>query len=172
MKNSEDRSLRRFGIASTIRAVLSATSTEKASSVFKLLIPSALNDFSPQVADEMLQVGVKAIDVHGTDLMDIILPLFENYLQAGKSSGDADGARQSVVVLLGRLASHLPRDDPRVKPIIGKLIAALSVPSEKIQKAVSLCLPPLGIFICTLGSSGLMSTEASVDKHMNCYDKK
>ena len=143
LKQTEDRSTRRFGIGSIMCSILSAATTDKAESVFSLLIPTALNDFSTEVSEEMLQVGIKAIDVHGTNLMDIILPLFENYLQDGKSETGADTARQSVVVLLGRLASHLPRDDPRVKPIVGKLIAALSVPSEQVQKAVALCLPSL-----------------------------
>ena len=143
LKNVEDRSIRRFGIATALCNVLRSATASAADSVFSLLVPTALNDFSPSVAEEMLQVGIRAIDLHGTDMMDIILPLFENYLQEGKSEGTADSARQSVVILLGRLASHLPRDDPRVKPIIGKLIAALSVPSEKVQKAVALCLPAL-----------------------------
>ena len=55
------------------------------------------------VTEEMLNVGVTAIDVHGTKLIDSILPLFENYLQQGKSEGGADTARQSVVVLFGML---------------------------------------------------------------------
>ena len=37
----------------------------------------------------------------------------------------------------------MPKTDPRVKPIIGQLIAALSVPSEKVQTAVAKCLPAL-----------------------------
>ena len=143
VKNIEDRSLRRVGISKTIHAILEAISTEHAEKVFNLLIPTSLNDYTPAVAEEMLHVGMKAIDIHGTVLMSKILPLFENYLQAGKSAGDADGARQSVVVLLGRLAQHLPPDDKRVKPIVAQLIAALSVPSEKVQRAVALCLPAL-----------------------------
>ena len=143
VRNIEDRSLRRYGISKTIHAILESISSEKAELVFKLLVPLSLNDYTPSVAEEMLNVGMKAIDIHGTTLMPKILPLFENYLQEGKSDTGADSARQAVVVLLGRLAQHLPPTDKRVEPIIKQLLAALSVPSEKVQKAVSLCLPGL-----------------------------
>ena len=143
VKNVEDRHVRRLGISISIHAILESISSSKAEEVFNLLVPTSLNDYTSAVAEEMLQVGMKAIDIHGTSLMSAILPLFENYLQKGKSEGGADSARQSVVVLLGRLAQHLPANDKRVKPIVGQLIAALSVPSEKVQKAVSTCLPAL-----------------------------
>ena len=55
-----------------------------------------------------------------------------------------DIVRQSVVILMGGLARHLDKEDPKVKPIIGKLIAALATPSQQVQVAVANCLPPLG----------------------------
>lgn len=43
-----------------------------------------------------------------------------------------DAVRQSVVVLMGSLAKHLDKSDPKVKPIVAKLIAALSTPSQQV----------------------------------------
>ncbi len=143
LKNREDRSVRRYGLGAGMKMIASGITSEKAMELFLLLVPDALNDSNVDVAAEMLNVGIAAVDKHGMTLMKDILTLFDKYLEGGKSQGDADGARQSVVVLLGRLASHLPITDPRVKPIIGKLIAALSVPSEMVQKAVANCLPGL-----------------------------
>lgn len=49
-------------------------------------------------------------------------------------SSSYDAVRQSVVILMGTLARHLDKDDPRVKPIIIKLIEALSTPSQQVCK--------------------------------------
>ena len=58
-------------------------------------------------------------------------------------SSNFDSVRQSVVILMGSLARHLEKDDPKVKPIIHKLVDALSTPSQPVQEAVANCLPPL-----------------------------
>ena len=60
-----------------------------------------------------------------------------------KSSKSAhfDAVKQAVVVLMGSLARHLEKDDPRIKPIVLRLISALSTPSQQVQEAVSNCLP-------------------------------
>lgn len=62
-----------------------------------------------------------------------------------KSGGSEvqDRVIESVIVLLGRLASFLKGDDPRMLSVIDRLLVALHTPSELVQDAVSECLPPL-----------------------------
>lgn len=43
-----------------------------------------------------------------------------------------DCVRQSVVILLGTLARHLDKNDPKIKPIAAKLTEALSTPSQQV----------------------------------------
>lgn len=58
-------------------------------------------------------------------------------------SAHLDAVKQAVVILMGSLARHLDKDDERIKPIVLRLIQALSTPSQTVQEAVGNCLPPL-----------------------------
>lgn len=69
--------------------------------------------------------------------------MFEEFLKDAPNDASYDAVRQSVVVLMGSLAKHLDKSDPKVKPIVAKLIAALSTPSQQVQESVASCLPPL-----------------------------
>ena len=92
----------------------------------------------------MLAAAVATIDNHGKNTVADLLPVFEDFLDNAPSDSSYDIVRQSVVILMGGLARHLEKDDPKVRPIIGKLIAALVTPSQQVQEAVANCLPPLG----------------------------
>lgn len=61
-----------------------------------------------------------------------LLPVFEEFLKNAPNDASYDAVRQSVVVLMGSLAKHLDKSDPKVKPIVAKLIAALSTPSQQV----------------------------------------
>lgn len=61
-----------------------------------------------------------------------LLPIFEKFLKKAPASGDFDAARSGVIVLMGTLARHLDSDDPKLKPIVNKLIEALSTPSQQV----------------------------------------
>ena len=101
----------------------------------------------------MLAAAVVTIDNHGKNTVADLLPVFEDFLDNAPSDSSYDIVRQSVVILMGGLARHLDKDDPKVRPIIGKLIAALVTPSQQVQEAVANCLPPLGelnLQICIL----------------------
>lgn len=61
-----------------------------------------------------------------------LLPVFEEFLKNAPNDASYDAVRQSVVVLMGSLAKHLDKSDPKVKPIVAKLITALSTPSQQV----------------------------------------
>ena len=73
----------------------------------------------------------------------MLLPVLEQFLAEAPREARYDAVRQSVVILMGSLAKHLDKDDDRVKPIVAKLIEALSTPSAQVQQAVADCLPAL-----------------------------
>jgi hypothetical protein len=91
-----------------------------------------------------VQAATEVIDKHGKETLQSLITTFEAYL--GKpSSGDEvqDFITESLVILFGRLASHLEPTDSRIKSVIKRLVDALKTPSEVVQAAVCDCLPPL-----------------------------
>lgn len=58
--------------------------------------------------------------------------MFEEFLKNAPQDASYDSVRQSVVILMGSLAKHLDKNDPKVKPIVAKLITALSTPSQQV----------------------------------------
>jgi len=49
------------------------------------------------------------------------------------TSESYDSVRQNIVILLGTLARHLDKTDPKVKPIVKKLTETLSTPSQAVS---------------------------------------
>lgn len=68
------------------------------------------------------------------DNVSSLLPVFEEFLKNAPQDASYDSVRQSVVILMGSLAKHLDKNDPKVKPIMAKLITALSTPSQQVRK--------------------------------------
>lgn len=68
------------------------------------------------------------------DNVSSLLPVFEEFLKNAPQDASYDSVRQSVVILMGSLAKHLDKNDPKVKPIVAKLITALSTPSQQVSK--------------------------------------
>ncbi|KAJ1731491.1 translational activator of GCN4, partial [Coemansia biformis] len=104
-----------------------------------------LGERSEIVRTRMLAAGARAVECHGARWAGDLLPMLERFLVArDRGTATHDHIREGVVVLLGRLAQHLPADqDARVAAAVDQLIATLSTPSEPVQSAVSQCLPPL-----------------------------
>eukprot|EP00061_Rhincodon_typus_P018890 g48261.t1 len=111
--------------------------------LFQFFVPEALNDRHPEVRKCMLDAALSALNTHGKDNVSSLLPVFEEFLRNAPNDASYDAVRQSVVILMGSLAKHLDKSDPKVKPIVAKLITALSTPSQQVQESVASCLPPL-----------------------------
>ncbi|KAJ2449766.1 translational activator of GCN4, partial [Coemansia sp. RSA 2336] len=109
-----------------------------------LVDDGVLGERAEEVRARMLDAGAHAVEQHGAACASELLPLLERELAAhDRGTAAQDHAREGVVVLLGRLAQHLPADDKRVGKAVDRLLAALETPAESVQIAVGQCLAPL-----------------------------
>lgn len=90
--------------------------------------------------------------------MSSLLPVFEEFLKNAPQDASYDSVRQSVVILMGSLAKHLDKSDPKVKPIMAKLITALSTPSQQVY----FCLHPSQIIYVALFTIHMVSKDLDV----------
>ncbi|XP_063969205.1 stalled ribosome sensor GCN1-like [Lytechinus pictus] len=133
----------RCGIAMALSEIAPHLLMRHVPELFRFLVPKGLGDRNAEVQKEMLNAGMAAIIQQGKPNVGTLLPVFEKFMDEAPDSSSYDTVRQSVIILMGSLARHLEKDDPKVKPIVGKLIEALSTPSQPVQEAVANCLPPL-----------------------------
>ncbi|XP_073766133.1 stalled ribosome sensor GCN1 [Danio rerio] len=133
----------RCGIALALNKLAEYLDESQVTPLFLFFVPDALNDRHPEVRRCMLDAALSALNTHGKDNVSSLLPVFEEFLKNAPQDASYDSVRQSVVILMGSLAKHLDKSDPKVKPIVAKLITALSTPSQQVQESVASCLPPL-----------------------------
>ncbi|XP_020492033.2 stalled ribosome sensor GCN1 [Labrus bergylta] len=133
----------RCGIALALNKLSQYLDESQVTPLFLFFVPDALNDRHPEVRRCMLDAALSALNTHGKDNVSCLLPVFEEFLKNAPQDASYDSVRQSVVILMGSLAKHLDKNDPKVKPIVAKLITALSTPSQQVQESVAGCLPPL-----------------------------
>ncbi|XP_043572024.1 eIF-2-alpha kinase activator GCN1 [Chiloscyllium plagiosum] len=133
----------RCGIALALNNLSQYLDGSQIKLLFQFFVPEALNDRHPEVRKCMLDAALSALNTHGKDNVSSLLPVFEEFLRNAPNDASYDAVRQSVVILMGSLAKHLDKSDPKVKPIVAKLITALSTPSQQVQESVASCLPPL-----------------------------
>ena len=70
--------------------------------------------------------------IHPQEAATSLLPVFDEFLDSAPATQNFDSVRQSVVILMGSLAKHLSKTDPKIKAIVTKLIQALDTPSEQV----------------------------------------
>ncbi|XP_071778358.1 stalled ribosome sensor GCN1 [Centroberyx gerrardi] len=133
----------RCGIALALNKLSQYLDESQVTPLFLFFVPDALNDRHTEVRRCMLDAALSALNTHGKDNVSSLLPVFEEFLKNAPQDASYDSVRQSVVILMGSLAKHLDKSDPKVKPIVAKLITALSTPSQQVQESVASCLPPL-----------------------------
>uniref|UniRef100_A0A671RTK2 TOG domain-containing protein n=1 Tax=Sinocyclocheilus anshuiensis TaxID=1608454 RepID=A0A671RTK2_9TELE len=133
----------RCGIALALNKLAEFLDESQVTPLFLFFVPDALNDRHAEVRRCMLDAALSALNTHGKDNVNSLLPVFEEFLKNAPQDASYDSVRQSVVILMGSLAKHLDKSDPKVKPIMAKLITALSTPSQQVQESVASCLPPL-----------------------------
>lgn len=111
--------------------------------LINFFVPEALGDRNKEVSENMLDAATALINCHGKDTVNSLLPIFEKCLRSAPNHASFDTVRQSVIILMGLLAKHLDPTNPKIKPIVAKLVEALSTPSQPVQEAVASCLYPL-----------------------------
>lgn len=112
-------------------------------SVMQFMVSTGLRDREEIVHKEMLAASLAIVDLHGKECVATLLPVFEEFLDKAPNKSEFDNIRQAVVILMGSLARHLDKDDKRIGPIVQRLLAALSTPSQQVQEAVANCIPHL-----------------------------
>jgi hypothetical protein len=137
-----------YGRAAAVEALklAAAALTPRDLPVVSTFLIRVMSDDDESVRGAAVAAGVGIIDTHGSANVAALLPIFENYLNGKAGGGDEahrDYVRAGVVVLLGALAKHLEKDDPKVRVIVQRLVEILATPSETVQRSVSDCLPPL-----------------------------
>ncbi|KAF8792212.1 eIF-2-alpha kinase activator GCN1 like protein [Argiope bruennichi] len=133
----------RSGIALALGKMAPYLTLEQVTSLMSFFVSEGLGDRHATVRKHMVDAAIAITDLHGKDVLSELLPVFDNFMDQAPDNSSYDCVRQSVVILMGTLARHLDKEDPRVKPIIIKLVEALSTPSQQVQEAVANCLPPL-----------------------------
>lgn len=135
----------RVAVAHAFTALTPLFNEAMVTEIFDFLVKQeALGDRSSEARQAMLNTGVAIIDIHGASVLNALIKLFEENLTGNTASTpEADHVKESVVILFGRLARHLPKGDKRIPTVVDRLLEALSTPSEIVQVAVADCLPPL-----------------------------
>ncbi|KAH9095800.1 hypothetical protein LEN26_017701 [Aphanomyces euteiches] len=113
----------------------------------KFIIERGLGDSNSDVRQHMRKAGIQIIERNGavytSELLAILETPFESTGSSPQEIASHDHQKESVVVLLGSLAKHMDKSDPKVIAIIQRLMDSLSIPSESVQRAIAICLSPL-----------------------------
>lgn len=134
----------RLSVARTFEALAPTFSDDAVASFFKFLISEeGLGDRQAEVRRGLLSAGTAVLDEQGPSHIAELIYMFEENLAGTSTSETEDHIKEAVVILFGRLARYLDKDDPRVPKVIDRLVNALKTPAESVQVAVSDCLAPL-----------------------------
>ena len=143
----DDGVFARSGVALTLQAIAETVSKRELIVLFPFLVSDknqGLSDPDEGVRAQMTQAGLRLIELHGQSAKDLLTPMFENQINKPDSGTHAgDLLKEGAVIFLATLAKFLPKGDPKVKEVLGRLVRALRTPSEPVQRAASGCIGPL-----------------------------
>lgn len=128
----------RRGVALSLAQLAPLLTPDTIQTLIQFFVSTGLGDRNQTVRTEMFTAAVAAVDLHGKDNITSLLPVFEEFMDKAPKTGSFDCIKQSVVILMGSLARHLDKDDSRIKPIVTRLIAALSTPSQQVYKTLNI----------------------------------
>lgn len=141
-ETQKDNFTPRLGVATVLRQIVPLASGDQLEKLTSFFVPHALNDRNESVQLAMLESAVTFVNAHGASNV-AMLDTLQSFMEKTTPSKENDAVRRNVIILLGTLARYLDQEDPRIKPIVSKLIEALSTPSQIVQEAVANCLPHL-----------------------------
>ncbi len=128
---------------STCWMLLSPSSTTTERCAFVPLFPQKQRENKHHLDQNVFHLhsieAIKLCDLVFQANVTTLLPVFEDFMAQAPDTASFDSVRQSVVILMGSLAKHLDKDDPKVQPIAAKLIEALSTPSEQVSRFITGC---------------------------------
>ena len=104
----------RVGVAKAMEQVQNFVDAKTTMKFLKFVIPDALSDPRSEVREAIMSAARAAITTHGDDLSGKLMEHFELCLKSAGDSHEADAVRQSAVVLMGTLAKHMDKQNPKV----------------------------------------------------------
>ena len=136
---------RRSGISIAFSELSTVLAKEDVLPLLEFLVREGpLSDRHSIVRSEMVDAGKAIITDRGSECPEPLMNLYEDILQQpDEGTQEFDWTNEAAIVLYGSVAQHLPEGDGRIENVISKLLSTLSTPSESVQYAVALCLPPL-----------------------------
>lgn len=123
----------RRGVSVALTQLAPLLKPENIGELIEFFVSSGLGDRKEKVRKEMLTAALKVVDIHGKETVGTLLPVFEKFMDKSSKSAQYDAVKQAVVILMGSLARHLDKDDERIKPIVLRLVSALSTPSQTVS---------------------------------------
>lgn len=104
----------RVGVAKAMEQVQSFVDAGATMEFLKFVIPGALSDPRQEVGMAIMSAARAAITTHGEELSGKLMTHFEHCLNSAPDTHEADAIRQSAVVLMGTLAKHMDKQNPKV----------------------------------------------------------
>lgn len=104
----------RVGVAKALEQLSKHADSAEAMLLLKFVIPQSLADPDSKVKSAMMAAAQAAISCHGDKLAGELMSHSEESLKSIPDSQEADVVRQYIIVLMGALAKHMDKDNPKV----------------------------------------------------------